>query len=124
MPSALAEALDKLAASTAHKNIVYEGVEGKVILTFKKRYNASDSSVTRLDQDIADEIQKLTNLNHTQLQLIDTEIEELKFKLEQLDKQREQLLSSPYLKKLNALKAQALEVSSELAPGLSVYLKN
>jgi ribosomal 50S subunit-associated protein YjgA (DUF615 family) len=118
MPSAIDEALDKIANSNNQNNIVYGNkTQGKIVVNFRKQYPSIRDNVTlqRLDEDIKAETLKIEKSNQSQLS-------ELTEQIANLTKEIEQLKNSPRLGKLKARFLEEREKGVELLPLLSVYL--
>jgi len=118
MPSAINEALDKIANSDSQNNIVYgDKTHGKIVINFRKQYPSIQDNIRlqRLNEDIKIEEAKLQKSHQEKLTLLEQEIN-------QLSEEIKQLKNSKRLMKLKARFLEERENGVELLPLLSVYL--
>lgn len=121
---ALFEAIDLLSNNTGSQ-IVFENVDAKVIVVFRKKYATPETDVKleRLDCDINNELTRLTNEKIEQLKELDKVVESLENELELLKERRNKLLSNKYLINLKMQYSEYREASQTLQPNLSITLK-
>ncbi|MBD2629676.1 hypothetical protein [Trichormus variabilis] len=122
MPDAIAEAL-KLAETSKNK-VVYHNKDGRIVLVLKKRFSTSkeDTTLARLDEDIQRITGELANKHSGEIADIESEIENLRDAIEQLEKKRDKLLCDRRIAKLKKQYNQRRESTLYLDPNLSVFL--
>ena len=121
MPDAIAEAIEVKSNSNKKNQVVYDNGKAKIVLYFRKRYN-DDERQTRLDQEILELTAELARKNAQSLAEIEKEIESHEDAIALLESSRDSLLSSTQIDKLKSDYDKHRESTSELFPGLSVYL--
>lgn len=124
MPDAIAEAL-KLAETSKNK-VVYHNKEGRIVLVLKKRFstNKEDTTLARLDEDIQRITGELANKHSEEIADIEFQIVELREQIENLEKQRDKLLSDRRIITLKKQYHEHWESTLSLDPNLSVFLND
>ncbi len=118
MPSAIDEALNKIANSDGKNNIVYgDKTEGKIVINFRKQYPSIRDNIKlqRLDEDIKNEENQLKKSNQSELDLLQQKINEL-------NEEIKNLTNNKRLINLKQRFTKERENGVELLPLLSVYL--
>lgn len=124
MPDAIAEAL-KLAETSKNK-VVYHNKEGRIVLVLKKKFatNKEDTTLARLDEDIQRITGELANKHSEEIADIEFQIVELREQIENLEKQRDKLLSDRRIITLKKQYHEHRESTLSLDPNLSVFLND
>ncbi|MEG4044599.1 hypothetical protein [Microcoleus sp. Pol17_C1] len=121
-PDAILEAFEIMESENSRKNVVYNDDNAKIVIQLRTRYDDKNLTVTRLDEDINREYDKLCRSNATAIENSDSYINDLKEMLAEAETKHEKLLNSPYLETLRKQRAIAIKKTEHKVPGLAVYV--
>ena len=124
-PDAILEAFDILESETSvnGKSLVFSDTNAKIVLVLRNRYDDKNTSVVRLDEDIAREYEKLCRSNATVIENNKAYIQELQEMIAVAEAKQETFLASVYLEQLRKQRAIALKNTEHKVPNLTVYMK-
>jgi len=123
-PDAIIEAFEVLESQKSKKQIVYQDSNAKIVIQFRTRYDNENLSVTRLDEDINREYEKLCRSNATEIERSQSYVDDLKKLLEEAEAKHQSFLTSVYLENLQKQRAIALNKTEHKVPLLAVYVQS
>ncbi|MEG3908675.1 MULTISPECIES: hypothetical protein [unclassified Microcoleus] len=121
-PDAILEAFEIIESKKSRKNVVYNDENAKIIIQLRTRYDDKNLTVTRLDEDINREYEKLCRSNATAIETSQAYINDLQEMLTEAETKHEALLASVYLETLRKQRAVALNKTEHKVPSLAVYV--
>jgi hypothetical protein len=121
-PDAVIEAFEVLESQKSRKNIVYNDQNAKIVIQFRTKYDNENLSITRLDEDITREYEKLCLSNATEIERSQSYLNDLQKLLEEAEAKHQTFLTSPYLEQLHKHRAIALNKTEHKVPILAVYV--
>ncbi|MEG4396576.1 hypothetical protein [Microcoleus sp. BROC3] len=121
-PDAILEAFEIIESEKSRKNVVYNDDNAKIVIQLRTRYDDKNLTVTRLDEDINREYDKLCRANATAIENSESYINDIKEMLAEAETKHEALLTSPYLETLRKQRTIAIKKTEHKVPGLAVYV--
>ncbi|MEG4838356.1 MULTISPECIES: hypothetical protein [unclassified Microcoleus] len=121
-PDAIIEAFEIMESENSRKNVVYNDNNAKIVVQLRTRYDDKNLSVTRLDEDINREYEKLCRSNATAIKTSQAYINDLQEMLTEAEAKHEAFLTSVYLETLRKQRAIAIKKTEHKVPGLAVYV--
>jgi hypothetical protein len=124
-PDAIIEAFEILESQTSvnGKSLVHSDTNAKIVLVLRNRYDDTNTSVVRLDEDIDREYEKLCRSNATAIENNQAYIQELQEMIAVAEAKHQTFLVSVYLETLRKQRSIALKKTEHKVPSLAVYLK-